>query len=135
MPIAVARAEWDVHDEMSPTEVADVMPPATGETGGRRPYFEALFVNSQPAARWPAFAREIRRLRRPRIPSSTSPSSSDLSRMQSALLALNPDIISVVLAEGFPYRSRHDAPVLRSVLDPLGEKEAPICRRCVSRAP
>jgi hypothetical protein len=53
---------------MSPTEVADVMPPATGETGGRRPYFEALFVNSQPAARWPAFAREIRRLRRPEDP-------------------------------------------------------------------
>ena len=38
---------------------------------------------------------------------------------------VNPDIISVVLAEGFPYRSRHDVPVLRSVLDPLGESEAP----------
>src|SRR6185369_6595609 len=40
--------------------------------------------------------------------------------------ALNPSIISVVLAEGFPYRSRHDAPVLRSVLNPLlGEAESP----------
>lgn len=39
--------------------------------------------------------------------------------------ALNPAIIAVVLAEGFPYRSRHDAPVLRSVLDPLGEAEGP----------
>ncbi len=41
------------------TEVADIMPPATGEAGGRRPYFEVLFVNSQPAARWDAFAAEI----------------------------------------------------------------------------
>ena len=57
--------EWDVHDEMSPSEMADIMPPATGEPGGRRPYFEVLFVNSQPAARWPALAAEIRRLRRP----------------------------------------------------------------------
>ncbi len=31
---------------------------------------------------------------------------------------------SVVLAEGFPYHSRHDAPVLRSVLDPLGEADS-----------
>ena len=53
-------SEWDVHDEMSPAEVADIMPPATGETGARRPYFEVLFVNSQPAARWPALAGEIR---------------------------------------------------------------------------
>ena len=52
--------EWDVHDEMSSSEVADIMPPATGEPGGRRPYFEVLFVNSQPAARWPALAGEIR---------------------------------------------------------------------------
>jgi arginine decarboxylase len=117
-------AEWDVHDEMSPTEVADVMPPTAGETGGRRPYFEALFVNSQPAARWPAFAREIRRLRRPEDPFVYEPII--VGSFEDAVCAclLNPDIISVVLAEGFPYRSRHDAPVLRSVLDPLGETES-----------
>lgn len=58
-------SEWDVHDEMSVTDVPDIMPPGTGEAGGRRPYFEVLFVNSQPAVRWEAFAAEIRRLRRP----------------------------------------------------------------------
>ena len=30
----------------------------------------------------------------------------------------------MVIAEGFPYRSRHDAPILRSVLDPLGETDS-----------
>jgi arginine decarboxylase len=118
------QAEWDVHDEMSPTEVVDVMPPATGEMGGRRPYFEALFVNSQPAARWPAYAREIRRLRRPEDTFIYEPIIVGSFEDAVCAVLLNPDIISVVLAEGFPYRSRHDAPVLRSVLDPLGETES-----------
>jgi arginine decarboxylase len=116
--------EWDVHDEMSPGEVADVMPPATGEFGRRGPYFEALFVNSQPAARWPAFAREIRRLRRPEDAFIYEPIIVGSFEDAACAVLLNPDIISVVLAEGFPYRSRHDAPVLRSVLDPLGETES-----------
>ena len=117
--------EWDVHDEMSSSETADIMPPATGEPGGRRPYFEVLFVNSQPAARWPALAGEIRRLRRPEDSFIYEPIFVGSFEDALCAAALNPDIISVVLAEGFPYRSRHDAPVLRSVLDPLGETEGP----------
>lgn len=117
--------EWDVHDEMEAGEVADVLPPATGETGLRRPYFEVLFVNSQPATRWPAFAAEIRRLRRPEDAFIYEPVLAGSFEDALCAVALNPDIISVVLAEGFPYRSRHDAPVLRSVLDPLGETEGP----------
>jgi arginine decarboxylase len=117
-------AEWEVHEEMSSGEVADVMPPATGETLGRRPYFEVLFVNSQPAARWPALAAEIRRLRRPEDGFIYEPIF--VGSFEDAVCAslLNPDIISVVLAEGFPYRSRHDAPILRSVLEPVGETES-----------
>ena len=115
-------AEWDVHDEMSSGEVADIMPTSSGETA-RRPYFEVLFVNSQPAARWPALAGEIRRLRRPEDTFIYEPIF--VGSFEDALCAaiVNPDIISVVLAEGFPYRSRYDVPVLRSVLDPLAESE------------
>ncbi len=115
--------EWDVHDEMSPSEVADVMPPATYEANERRPYFEVLFVSSQPAARWPAFAREIRRLRRREDAFVYEPVM--VGSFEDAICAavLNPNIASVVLAEGFPYRSRHHAPLLRSVLDPLGAAE------------
>ncbi len=117
-------AEWDVHDEMAADEVTDVLPPGTGETTGRRPYFEVLFVNSQPAARWPAVAAELRRLRRPEDAFIYEPVIVGSFEDAFCAAALNPDIISVVLSEGFPYRSRHDAPVLRSVLDPLGEMES-----------
>lgn len=118
-------SEWDVHEEMSATEVTDIMPPGTGEPGGRRPYFEVLYVNSQPAARWDAFAAEIRRLRRPEDGFIYEPVLVGSFEDAFCAAALNPDIIAVVLAEGFPYRSRHDAPVLRTVLDPLGEAEGP----------
>ncbi len=100
--------------------------PQPAKRVARRPYFEVLFVNSQPAARWPALAGEIRRLRRPEDSFIYEPIF--IGSFEDALCAaaiVNPDIISVVLAEGFPYRSRHDAPVLRSVLDPLGESEGP----------
>jgi len=117
-------AEWDVHDEMSASEVPDILPPSTNEASERRPYFEVLFVNSQPAARWPAFAREIRRLRRREDAFIYEPVM--VGSFEDAICAtiLNPNIVAVVLAEGFPYRSRHDAPILRSVLDPLGEVES-----------
>ncbi|MBD9523208.1 decarboxylase, partial [Ensifer sp. ENS02] len=119
------QSEWDVHDEMSGAEVTDIMPPGTGEARGRRPYFEVLFVNSQPATRWEAFAAEIRRLRRPEDGFIYEPVLVGSFEDAFCAAALNPDIIAIVLAEGFPYRSRHDAPVLRSVLDPLGETEGP----------
>ncbi|MDE1993404.1 MAG: decarboxylase [Rhizobiaceae bacterium] len=116
-------AEWDVHGEMSSGEVADVLPMSAAETPAHRPYFETLFVNSQPAARWPALADEMRRLRRPEDSFVYEPIFT--GSFEDALCAslVNPDIVAVVLAEGFPYRSRHDLPVLRSVLDPFGESE------------
>src|SRR5829696_6909571 len=58
-------SEWDPHAEMDVDEVADVMPPGLEGSERRRPYCEVLFVSAQPAARWPALADEVRRLRRP----------------------------------------------------------------------
>ena len=58
-------SEWDLHGEMAADEVAEILPPGLGEREARRPYFEALFVSAQPAARWPALADELRGLRRP----------------------------------------------------------------------
>ena len=40
-------AEWDVHDEMSSGEVADIMPPSSGETGSPALFRSAL--RQQPA--------------------------------------------------------------------------------------
>jgi arginine decarboxylase len=117
-------SDWDVHDETAASEVADVLPPLQGEVGGRRPYFEVLCVNSQSAARWPALAAELRKLRRPQ--EDFIYESVFVGSFEDAFCAaaINPSIISAILAEGFPFRSRHDTPVLRSMLDPLGEPES-----------
>jgi arginine decarboxylase len=80
-------------------------------------------VNSQPAARWPALAAEWRRLRRPEDAFVYEPVFVGSFEDAFCATAINPAIGAVVLAEGFPYRSRHDAPILRSILDPLGEPE------------
>ena len=116
--------EWDLHDEMAASEVADVLPGSLSEAGGHRPYFEVLCVVSQPAARWPALAAEIRKLRRPEDSFIYEPVFVGSFEDAVCASAVNPDIASAILAEGFPYRSRHDAPVLRSVLDPMGEPES-----------
>jgi arginine decarboxylase len=116
--------DWELHEDPAVSELADIMPPALDEGTSHRPYFEVLFVNSQPAARWPALAAEMRRLRRPEDEFIYEPVF--VGSFEDALCAamVNPSFASVVLAEGFPYRSRHDAPVLRAVLDPLGEPES-----------
>ena len=116
--------DWEPNEDRAGSEMADIMPPALDGDGGTfRPYFEVLCVTSQPAARWPALAAELRRLRRPEDRFVYEPVF--IGSFEDALCAamINPAIASVVVAEGFPYRSRHDAPELRSVLDPLGEPE------------
>ncbi|MDB5376175.1 MAG: decarboxylase [Rubritepida sp.] len=115
-------ADWE-EDDKSASEAAEVLPPTTGERGARRPYFEVLFVNSQPASRWPVLGAELRRLRRPEDEFVYEPVFVGSFEDAVCAVATNPDVISVVLAEGFPYRSRYDAPILRSLLDPLGERE------------
>ena len=117
-------SEWDIHDDMASNEVADMLPPAPGEAGGFRPYFEVLCVNSQPAARWPALAAELRKLRRPEDDFIYEPVFVGSFEDAVCAAAINPAFASVIVAEGFPYRSRFDAPVLRSILDPLGEAES-----------
>jgi arginine decarboxylase len=115
--------EWDIHYEASPDEVVDVLPPLSGEPGGHRPYFEVLFVSSMPSARWPALIAEMRRLRRAEDGFVYEPIF--VGSFEDALCAatVNPAVIAVVVGEGFAYKSRHDAPVLRSVLEPLGISE------------
>ncbi|PWS35206.1 decarboxylase [Falsiroseomonas bella] len=117
-------SDWDVHDDRAGSELAEVLPPALDEdVGGHRPYFEALFVTSQPASRWSALAAEIRRLRRPEDAFVYEPVFVGSFEDAFCAAAINTAIASVVVAEGFPYRSRHDAPVLRAVLEPFGEPE------------
>jgi arginine decarboxylase len=115
--------EWDVHEDAQGTRVADMLPPAMSEAAAFRPYFEVLFVSSQPAARWPALAAELRKLRRPEDEFVYEPVFVGSFEDGLCAAAVNPAFASVVLAEGFPHRSRHDAPVLRAVLGTLDVTE------------
>ena len=80
-----------------------------------RPYFEVLIVTGAPATRWPALAAEWRRLRRPLDAFIYEPVF--VGSFEDAFCAamLNPDLAAVVIHEGFPFRSRHDAPILRTL--------------------
>ena len=113
-------SEWDPHAEMDADEVADIMPPGLARSERRRPYCEVLFVSAQPAARWPALADEVRRLRRPEDEFVYEPVFVGSFEDAFCAAAVNPAITSVVVPEGFPFRSRFEAPVLRAVLDTLG---------------
>ncbi|HEV7336716.1 MAG TPA: decarboxylase [Bosea sp. (in: a-proteobacteria)] len=106
--------EWQAAD-LSLAEPVDIVP-ASAADGVSRPYFEMLTVTPAPLGRWPHIAAEFRRLRR----------SEDafvyeavlVGSLEDAICAavVNPDIAAVAIYEGFTLRSRHDAPVLRSVL-------------------
>jgi arginine decarboxylase len=114
--------EWNAQedsDEVSP----DVLPPALGREGTHRPYFEVLIVTGAPATRWSALRAEWRRLRRPLDPFIYEPVF--VGSFEDAFCAtlLNTELAAVIIHEGFPFRSRHDAPVLRSLIEVADQKE------------
>ena len=107
---------WDEHEDDESVS-ADALPPTMGQAKAHRPYFEVLIVTGTPAARWPALTAEWRRLRRPLDAFIYEPVF--VGSFEDAFCAtiLNPDLAAVVIHEGFAFRSRHDAPVLRSLLE------------------
>jgi arginine decarboxylase len=104
--------------------VPDLMPPALGRGGRRRPYFEVLIVTGVPATNWPALATEWRNLRRPLDAFIYEPIL--VGSFEDAFCAamLNPAIAAVVVNEGFEFRSRHDAPVLRTISASIADNES-----------
>jgi len=115
-------ADWDPHGEISST-VPDVLPPSLGRQDKAPAYFEVLIVTGAPAERWPGICIEWRRLRRAQDEFVYEPVI--VGSAEDALCAtmLNADLAAVVINEGFAFHSRHDAPVLRSMIDPLAQLE------------
>jgi arginine decarboxylase len=110
--------DWDVLAD-GDTEMPDLLPPGFGSTTTRRPYFETLIVTGIPAGRWTELGAEWRKMRRPSDSFIHEPVF--VGSFEDAFCAamLNPDIAAVVVNEGFAQRSRHDAPVLRSLMSSL----------------
>jgi arginine decarboxylase len=115
-------ADWDPHGDISGA-VPDVLPPSLGRQDKAPPYFEVLIVTGAPVERWPGISMEWRRLRRSQDEFIYEPVI--VGSAEDALCAtmLNPDLAAVVIHEGFTFHSRHDAPVLRSMIDPLARLE------------
>jgi arginine decarboxylase len=107
--------DWDA-DEDEQGVNASVLPPTLGHGDSRRPYFEVLIVTGAPATRWPALATEWRRLRRPLDAFVYEPVIVGSFEDAFCATVLNPDLAAVIIQEGFPFRSRHDAPILRSLI-------------------
>jgi arginine/lysine/ornithine decarboxylase len=118
-----SAGEWDAQADAEDA-ISDVLPPALGREDGHRPYFEVLIVTGTPAGRWNALRTEWRRLRRPLDPFVYEPVF--VGSFEDAFCAamLNADLAAVVVHEGFAFRSRHDAPVLRSLIEVANQKEA-----------
>jgi arginine decarboxylase len=116
-------ADWETHEGGDEAVASDVLPPAFGRSDARRPYFEVLIVTGVPAARWPALAAEWRRLRRPLDSFVYEPVFVGSFEDAFCATVLNPDLAAVVVHEGFAFRSRHDAPILRTLTAAIDQHE------------
>ena len=106
--------DWDLHDEGN-GDIPDLLPPTFGGKQTHRPYFETLIVTGISSNNWPSLCTEWRKLRRPIDSFVDEPVI--VGSLEDAFCAtlLNPDLAAVVINEVFPLRSRHDAPVLRTM--------------------
>jgi arginine decarboxylase len=104
--------------------VPDIAPPTLGRGAAHRPYFETLIVTGLPDSQWGGLAAEWRRLRRPLDAFVHEPVI--VGSFEDAFCAalLNHNIAAVAINEGFAFRSRHDAPVLRTLTQSLEQHEA-----------
>jgi arginine decarboxylase len=111
--------DWNLHED-GEGGAPDLLPPAFGRNETRRPYFETLIVTGVSATNWQNLASEWRRLRRPIDAFIYEPVI--VGSLEDAFCAamLNPNIAAVIINEGFTLRSRHDAPVLRSITASTG---------------
>jgi arginine decarboxylase len=118
--------DWDIHDD-GERALTDLLPPSMGRTESHRPYFEVLIVTGVPATNWPNLCVEWRRLRRPLDAFIYEPVF--VGSFEDAFCAtmINPNIAAVIINEGFAQKSRHDAPVLRTLtasIEPLGATDS-----------
>lgn len=107
--------DWEVADDL-PSASADRTPAAAESSEHHRPYFEVLTVNPMPTSLWPQQLREMRRLRRPLDEFIYEPVM--VGSFEDAVLGtiLNFNLQAVIIYEGFPFASQHNAPLLHAFL-------------------
>ncbi|HEY3739974.1 MAG TPA: hypothetical protein VGL53_09020, partial [Bryobacteraceae bacterium] len=114
--------DWDTHADTD-SEMPDLLPPGFGDTTTHRPYFETLIVTGVPATNWSNLAAEWRKLRRPSDSFVYEPVFAGSFEDAFCAAMLNPALGAIIVNEGFALRSRHDAPILRSLMASMDQKE------------
>ena len=114
--------DWDVQEDAD-SGMPEMLPPGFGDTTTRRPYFETLIVTGIPSSGWAHLTAEWRKLRRPSDAFVYEPVFAGSFEDAFCAAMLNPDLGAVIVNEGFALRSRHDAPVLRSLMASMEQKE------------
>src|SRR6476660_3911090 len=114
--------DWDSHEDGEATRDVTLHPALT-RTDSHRPDFEILIVTSAPSSHWSDLAEQWRRLRRPLDAFIYEPVF--VGTFEDAFCAsiLNTDLAAVVIHEGFAFRSRQDAPILRSLAEAVNKNE------------
>jgi len=108
-------AAWDPLEE-GEARLADVLPP-DGQSGeGHRPYFEVLVVTPNDPGTWERGRSAMRRLRRPE--DAFTYEAVQVGSFEDGVIGtiVNTNVQVVVIYDGFPFRSRHDLPVLHEFL-------------------
>jgi arginine decarboxylase len=114
--------DWDVHADAD-SEMPDLLPPGFGDTATHRPYFETLIVTGVPSTNWSNLGVEWRKLRRPSDSFIYEPVFAGSFEDAFCAAMLNPNLGAVIVNEGFALHSRHDAPVLRSLMASMDQNE------------
>jgi arginine decarboxylase len=107
--------EWEAENQSSIGFSESV--PLGGENAAiYRPYFEVLVVSPARRATWPDLAQELRKLRRSEDRFAYEPVF--VGNFEDAVIGtvLNGSIEAVIIYEGIPFASSHQAPVLREFL-------------------
>ena len=115
---------WDPMQEDA-AKSAELLPPDLQGGNGHKPYFETLVVTPTDPSQWERAKHDLKRLRR--SDDAFTYEVVQVGTFEDAVIATvcNHNLQAVVIRDGFEYRSRHDAPLLREFLGRhLGATEA-----------
>jgi arginine decarboxylase len=108
-------AAWDPLQEAQ-LQTGNALPPDADGNGLHKPCFDVLIVTPSDPAQWDEGRRQIERLRRREDPFTYHVVQVGSFEDAAVAVALNHTIQAVVIYDGFPFSSRHNAPLLHDHL-------------------
>ena len=108
-------AAWDPLED-GESRLSDALPPDVRPADGHKPYFEVLVVTPYDPSQWARSRAELKRLRRPEDPFTYE--IVQVGSFEDGVIGaiFNTNVQAIVIYDGFPFHSRHDAPAMRDFL-------------------